>query len=179
MWEHGKLENWKNIVPKINEEKHGIYFYFSVRTNSEKRIECKKILEEKGLVFGEFQSHVSYLENLANIYKYAICPEGNGIDCHRIWECLCTNTIPICIRSVNTEHFASIYPIILVNNWNDLDIHNLPILKFSNEIKYKLSIDYYIYLIYDKIQNIKKMPVSPSIPIAKKSNLSWNRIDIR
>jgi hypothetical protein len=177
MFEHGKIENWSNIHSKNNEEKNGIYFYFSTNTNSEKRLEYKRIVEEKGLIFGSPKPNREYLEDLAMNYKYAISPEGNGIDCHRVWECLYTNTIPICIRSVNTEYFASIYPIILVSSWNDLDIHNLPILKFSDEIKYRLSIDYYKNIIYDKMQNIKELPVSANIVTPKKSNLTWDKIN--
>jgi len=145
MWYCGKLENWDDIVPNQNSDKTGIYFYFGVDTNPTKRSECKSILESKGLEFGRPMSHTSYLYALANQYKYAICPEGNGIDSHRVWECLYTNTIPICIRSINTEHFARIYPMVLLDKWDDLDVNNItpPNIDFSEEVRYKLTLEHY------------------------------------
>ena len=138
-WEHGKLSNWKNIRPLLNSEKTGLYFYFSVCTNTTKRNECKNILESKGLVFGEHRSHPEYLQLLANEMKYAICPEGNGIDCHRVWECFYTNTIPICIRSVHTELIAKRFPMILLNSWNEFDISNLSAPYFPSDIVRKIA----------------------------------------
>jgi hypothetical protein len=54
-----------------------------------------------------------------------LSPEGNGIDCHRMWECLYLKVIPICHRNVVTEYFAKIFPIVLVNDWQDLDLEYL------------------------------------------------------
>jgi len=174
MWEHGKLENWKDVLPKKNFEKTGIYFYFGVDTNPTKRSECKNILESKGLKFGTPISHTSYLQALANDYKYAICPEGNGIDSHRVWECLYTNTIPICIRSTNTEYFAGLYPIILLDKWEDLDINNIsnPVIDFSEEVKHKLTIDYYKLHISSKLP---KYSENAATNIERRPKFIWNR----
>lgn len=130
-WEHGNLRNWDNIHPRQNSEKTGIYFFFNIHTNALKRIECKQILESKGLVFGDSLSHSDYLQRLASEMKYAICPEGNGVDSHRVWECFYTNTIPICIRSVHTELIAKRFPMILLDSWNDFDMSFLPNLTVS------------------------------------------------
>jgi hypothetical protein len=145
MWEHGNIENWRNIIPKNNSEKNELYFYFSLNTNFEKRVECKNILEQKGINFGNPKAFREYLEDLAHVYKYAICPEGNGIDSHRIWECLYMSVIPICIRSIHTEYFASRFPIVLVDTWNDLDIDKIPspVIDFTDEVIKQLSIEYY------------------------------------
>ena len=174
MWDHGKLENWHDVVPKQNSEKNGIYFYFGVDTNPTKRSECKHILESKGLNFGTPISHTSYLRALANDYKYAICPEGNGIDSHRVWECLYTNTIPICIRSTNTEYFASLYPIILLDKWDDLDINNInpPVIEFSEEVKHRLTIDYWRLYISSKVPEYSKNAATNN---ASHPKFIWNR----
>ena len=52
-------------------------------------------------------------------HKYAICPEGNGIDTHRFWESLYMNTIPICKRNILVEYYSKYFPIIILNNWNE------------------------------------------------------------
>jgi len=137
-WDHGKLSNWDNVHPRLNSEKTGLYFYFDVHTNLIKRNECKNILQSKGLVFGEHRSHPEYLQILANEMKYAICPEGHGIDCHRVWECFYTNTIPICIRSVHTELIAEKLPMILLTSWNEFNISNIAAPYFPGDIVRKI-----------------------------------------
>ena len=58
-------------------------------------------------------------------HKYAICPEGNGIDTHRFWECLYMNTIPICLKNTLTEYYKQYFPIIVLNDWKELDVNKL------------------------------------------------------
>jgi hypothetical protein len=149
-WDHGNKENWNDIVLKPNCEKENIYFYFNVATNRTKRLECQRIIESKGLKFGEHCEHASFLRDLALNYRYAVCPEGNGIDSHRVWECLYTNTIPICIRSSNTSIIEQEYPIVLLDSWDDLDINNIPSpnISFSDGVTSKLQIEYYINKIF-------------------------------
>lgn len=42
-------------------------------------------------------SYEDYCENMTNC-KFVICPEGNGIDTHRLWEALYFTCVPIVIR---------------------------------------------------------------------------------
>jgi hypothetical protein len=149
-WDHGNKEHWNHIFLKPNCEKENIYFYFNISTNRPKRTECKRIMESKGLKFGEHREHASFIRDLALNYKYAICPEGNGIDCHRVWECLYTNTIPICIRSPNTSIIEKDYPIVLLDSWEELDLNKVPtpIISLSDEVTSKLQIQYYMNKIF-------------------------------
>ena len=54
-------------------------------------------------------------------YKFAICPEGNGVDCHRIWECIYLGVVPIIIDSIQMSFFKylHIYWIHAGLNWID------------------------------------------------------------
>ncbi len=58
-------------------------------------------------------------------HKYCLSPEGNGFDCYRTWESLYVKTIPICKRSVMIEEFAKIFPIYIVDDWEELDLSDL------------------------------------------------------
>jgi hypothetical protein len=53
------------------------------------------------------------------IHKFMACPEGNGIDTHRTWECLYIGCIPVMKRSVFTSFFEHL-PICFVNNWEEI-----------------------------------------------------------
>ena len=64
------------------------------------------------------------MKNLTK-YKFILCPEGNGLDTHRIWESILTNTVPIVIKNEFTLNLKKIgVPLLLINDWADLKIFN-------------------------------------------------------
>jgi hypothetical protein len=65
------------------------------------------------------QNFETYVENM-NTYTYCLCPRGNGIDTHRIWEALYFGCIPIVKRHI-THEFEHELPIIFVDDWEELD----------------------------------------------------------
>jgi hypothetical protein len=150
-WPHGNIENFLKVTPISHDKKIGMYFYFNVGTCPTKRNDCKRILESKGFKFGSNIPHDKYILDLATNMKYAVSPEGNGVDCHRTWECLYANVIPICKRTINADLLSKIYPIITVDDWNEVDINlfDKTTYKFNNEY---LSLDYYKSLIYSYIK---------------------------
>jgi hypothetical protein len=86
---------------------------------------CYITLIRKGLPFGSAAPNFgAYLQNLST-HKYAICPPGNGIDSHRIWEALYLGVIPIMLRSVFTEEIAKHVPCVLLNTWEEFDAAGL------------------------------------------------------
>jgi hypothetical protein len=123
---------WKHGNPKIHEEVYNmqiektkeIYFNFNKRTNRKKRNKCYNDIINKGIVWNNNLPYREYLIELKR-HKYAICPEGNGIDTHRFWECLYMNTIPICLKNKVTEYYKQYFPIILLDDWNELEISKL------------------------------------------------------
>jgi hypothetical protein len=124
MWPHGNLEVLNSVVkisPTIK-KKNDFYFYFKVDTNRRARQYCRSIIESKGVPFGNEMNNYSYLCDLAS-HKFAICPEGNGIDSHRLWECYYLGVIPIVLRSVFTEHVSRNLPCILLNSWEDFSMN--------------------------------------------------------
>ena len=76
----------------------------------------------KGIPFlKRFRNQREYLQELSK-YQFAICPEGHGPDCHRIYECLYLNVIPIMIRNNLTDYLSKHFQIIVLEKWSDLDI---------------------------------------------------------
>jgi hypothetical protein len=101
MWPHGNINNFVNIKNLNLDKEDKIYFYFNIHTNSVERELCRNTIQNKGIQFGYSQSHDTYLSDLSKC-KFAICPPGNGIDCHRTWKCYYMNVIPILLRSTFT-----------------------------------------------------------------------------
>ena len=155
MWPHGNIDNF-TIVKNFNKEDK-IYFYFNTHTNSIERELCKNIIQRKGIHFGNSQSHKNYLVDLSKC-KFAICPPGNGIDCHRTWECYYMNVIPILLRSTFTEHLNNILPCIVLNNWNEFNYNEIinkydELVKVLQRNKQYIDFRYYKELILSFLSN--------------------------
>lgn len=124
MWDHGNLSIFQNITD-FNKDKH-IYMCFNISTNRELRTQCLNTLSSKI----DFLSTIPPFENIRLLkrYRFCVCPEGNGLDTHRLWEALNVKTVPILIKnafSMNIKNVTNI-PMVLLDSWNDLDPSNLP-----------------------------------------------------
>ena len=62
-------------------------------------------------------------------YKMILCPIGNGIDTHRLWEVLYSNRVPIILRikNCNLYELYSQLPVIILESIYDL--HNIKLLE--------------------------------------------------
>lgn len=123
-WSHGNSKIHQEIYDMPIEKSKEIYFNFNKNTNKEKRDKCYHEIIKKGIKWNANLPYRDYLIELKR-HKYAICPEGNGIDTHRFWECLYMNTIPICLKNKVTEYYKKYFPIILLNDWKELDFNKL------------------------------------------------------
>jgi hypothetical protein len=87
---------------------------------------CKKSIEKK-INFLEPISHVDNIIRLSQ-YQFCICPEGNGLDTHRLWEALYVKTVPIVLKSVFSEIIKNTtgLPIVILDSWDDFNLDKLP-----------------------------------------------------
>lgn len=121
IWIHGNLDTLSLLMTFHEPKSRAVYFYFTMEINRNERELCFKELSKKGLVFGSYMYHIDYLIHLSN-YKFAICPDGRGIDTHRIWECYYLGVIPILYSSIFTRKLREILPCILLDNWSDFNM---------------------------------------------------------
>lgn len=134
-----------NIFHKIRKLKipktKFIYFFFNQNTHISRKNCYNKL--NKILEWNSSKSKHDYFVELAS-HKYAICPRGNGLDTHRIWECLYLNTIPIVIK----DDFPNIenLPIIVLNDWSDLNLNKINNLFIDQNIS-KLTVSHYSNII--------------------------------
>jgi hypothetical protein len=113
------------IQEKIKQEKfikNLVYMNHNINTNVSKRKKPYDVLESKSWVNTRYglngHDFDDYLDNIYN-HKFVICPEGNGIDTHRTWECLYVNTIPIEKRNINNQFYTDL-PICFVDDWEEI-----------------------------------------------------------
>jgi hypothetical protein len=123
-------------IPKTK----GVYFFFSLGTHPSRQ-ECYNTLKDV-LEFNQTRSREDYFVELKR-HRYAICPRGNGLDTHRLWECLYLDVIPIMLKtdSVNIGKL----PVMFVDSWDDLDVNNLTAMtvSFKNQALCKITMSNY------------------------------------
>ena len=124
---HGRKKWFKNV--NGNKSKF-ILSSFDIYTNYQKRSLTKEELSEIDIVDTKyFDSTKEYYENL-NSYMFAICPEGSGVDTHRIWESLILKVMPVVVLNSFTKNLKNnSVPCLYLNDWKDL--HNFS----NNELK--------------------------------------------
>jgi hypothetical protein len=100
-----------------------VYKNFSLGSNLIERSYINDVTASKGIHMAATCDHETYLENTAKSY-FSISPPGNGIDCHRIWECLYLKTVPIVRYHHAFEQFKDL-PILFINSWDDISLEFL------------------------------------------------------
>jgi hypothetical protein len=168
-----KLECLKHL-PNIS-PKHFIYSNFTLGTNKDFRKNCMLISqdteyitwEEPTLAFDKL--YIEYLN-----HEMILCPPGNGLDTHRVWETLYCGRVPIVIKVKNTRSYDfdslshglfRLYdklPIVLLNSIEELKNFSLLEKKLSEantkwDNCYLLDYYYWEKQIQDKIKEIKEM----------------------
>tara|TARA_R100000458_G_C8237867_1_gene217684 strand:- start:103 stop:891 length:789 start_codon:yes stop_codon:yes gene_type:complete len=120
------------------------------------RTDLVNLIEKKAVDADFFQSinGSQFDEYVSNLSKYAfcLCPRGNGVDTHRIWEALYMGCIPI-VQNHLTHKCLSDLPILFVDKWEEVTHQKLvQFLDDATSIMYnleKLSFEYWQNLIKD------------------------------
>ena len=150
IWEHGNEElilSNLSVIKKTNL----IFCGFDVNTNFLERFQCVNSMSKWGILNSNKLKFNDYLTELKKSY-FSISPNGNGVDCHKIWESLYHKTIPIVTDSVNIREYGNL-PIYIIENWDSFNLDDINLSLYDELIKKfdynKIDIKYY----YNKIKN--------------------------
>lgn len=153
--EFGKLSK-KN--PRKNSK---IFYDFKVNTNKEERGLALEFLKKSPLAeTQDYKLPPYFYHKKLQSYKFVASPPGAGRECHRTWEAIYLNTVPIVKKSYCEEYFSKAgAPIWVVENWEDIEGVDLD--KKYNEIMQKknesvLWMDYWINIINSKRNGYKR-----------------------
>jgi hypothetical protein len=115
-----------NGVDFLTESNGLIYGCFSTSTNKKERGPLAKILSNARHTFEEptfsIEGRILYLENLRR-HAFTVCPVGNGIDTHRLWEVLYMGGIPIIKENRILQSLLEGLPFVLVKKWEQIEDH--------------------------------------------------------
>jgi hypothetical protein len=123
---HRIYGNKKIMVDVSNEDiqkTNLVYLNFSINTYPQLRqLIYNKFSKENWVKIGGIEPTIEgrkkYLQEIKSS-KFVLCPRGNGIDTHRIWETLYMGSIPIVIYE-ETHHLLNDLPILFINNWDEV-----------------------------------------------------------
>lgn len=100
-----------------------VYCNHNIKTNPKKRQKPYDVLRNADWATVHMGANGSGFDNyLDNIYNhpFVVCPEGNGIDTHRLWECLYMGTIPIVTKNINNSFYDDL-PILFLDDWEEMN----------------------------------------------------------
>lgn len=144
----------------LTQKTTGMSYGFSLASGQE-RIMLQKMLEKHDLGFNVFEkTQGAYFKKMSG-YSFVVSPEGNGADCHRTWEALYLECIPIAKENYFINHFKALgLPILTIKDWNEIESFDEDFLnRRYNELKKdfnhkSLFMDYWIERILAEKQKL-------------------------
>jgi hypothetical protein len=113
---HGNLQLIKSIIDSNLSKELLVFKNFDVNTNYNERVKADRDTLKNNIPMWPHMQQTEYFTRLAQS-AFVISPPGNGIDCHRIWECLYFNAIPIVKNHQCFNQFRHL-PILFVDSWD-------------------------------------------------------------
>ena len=123
LWLKDKKERMIRKMQNPPKFKNLVYCNHNIKTNPKQRQKPYEVL--RGQTWATLHMGANgagfdtYLDNIYN-HPFVVCPEGNGIDTHRFWECLYLGTIPIVTRNINNSFYTDL-PVLFLDNWEQMN----------------------------------------------------------
>ena len=101
-----------------------LYFNFTNTSNPKVRSRCERELSRQGFPKNTPKPWKAYIEEMSQ-YRYCASPDGNGVDCHRTWECLALGVVPIVLKNPIVYAWFKDLPILWVDTYENLNLTEL------------------------------------------------------
>ena len=100
-----------------------VYMNFTIQTWPRERTHVFGLFKDKPWVTHEssvmtLDGRKAFLQSIRN-HQFVLCPRGNGVDTHRLWETLYMGSIPIVVRHIALEEFTDL-PICWIDRWEEV-----------------------------------------------------------
>ena len=155
----GKFDLPVPIDPAPRQKDILVYKNFKVASNPKERSKCDRYVDIPNDNNHKLTQE-EYYNTLAKSY-FCVSPDGYGVDCHRHWEALYFNCIPIVTKNNLTEYLSRYFPMCLIDDWSLFDItqytpelHHQMIQGFNRSY---LTLNYYLSNIEDTRHNVANL----------------------
>ena len=119
---HNKIFNYSH-TPTHTKNKL-LYINFNPNTNIKKRGWILPLFKNKKWVvirMGGIRGNIDHYLQDCKESHFVMCPDGNGIDCHRNWEMLYMGVIPVLEKSNFHNKVYKDLPVLIVNSFKELN----------------------------------------------------------
>jgi hypothetical protein len=116
---NGDIKDFLRLRKVKLEKKPRILFGF--KNTNPKRVQLKHQFKKLKITDETNGWNSFFYRRILLNYMFVICPEGNGIDTHRMWEALYLRTIPIIKKNMISNFIKKAkIPVLILNKWSDL-----------------------------------------------------------
>ena len=151
----GNTQIMLDVLKNDNEKKYLLYMNFNLNTYFERSVIYFKFKDYDwcfdGILNNTLEGRKNFLEDISKA-RFILCPRGNGIDTHRLWEALYMKSIPIVKYHITHSNLTDL-PILFINDWSEINKEFLEN-KYEEMINKewnmdKLKISYWLNLIHN------------------------------
>lgn len=117
---HKPHSMFSQIEKENNTKSIFVYSNFSINTNPSKRNRCLDFFKDNSYVLKEQNLAPTDFYRQLSRAQYSLSPEGTGIDCHRVYESIFFDCIPI-IKSCPLDDFYKNLPVLIIDDWGEIN----------------------------------------------------------
>jgi len=124
--ERNKQAKIRKILENVPNKKDLLYCNFDLNTNPIRKEWYESINKHLDIDMGNNLSDGfdSYIQNLSNA-KFTISPPGNGADCHRNWESLYVQSVPVIADNLFNRSVFYDLPCVFIERKNINNIYDI------------------------------------------------------
>ena len=136
---------WKAMnLPK--ETRNIVYMNFAMYTNpTERQLVWDMFKDKPWVTVGQPLPQEEFYKELRN-HRFCLCPSGNGIDTHRLWESIYVGTIPIVKRNLAHSDWMEL-PVLWIDDWSEVTPGLLDSVDMTNRSIEKAKLSYWVRVI--------------------------------
>jgi hypothetical protein len=120
---YGNLDSMIMVMNEDVEITNLVYMNFNIHTYPQERKIVWDLFKDKewttiGKIVNTIEGRTNFLREIKS-HTFVLCPRGNGIDTHRLWETLYMGSIPIVKKHNGYKEFYDL-PICFVDDWEQV-----------------------------------------------------------
>lgn len=121
---YGDLDSMIEVMSQPIEKSGLVYMNFTISTYPQERNHVWNLFKtKKWVTIGKNEATIAgrkkFLKDI-KAHHFVLCPRGNGVDTHRLWETLYMGSIPIVRRNIAYEEFYDL-PICFIDDWSEIN----------------------------------------------------------
>jgi hypothetical protein len=120
---YGNLDVMIEAMNMTKKNANLVYMNFNISTYPKERQSVFNLFQDKewvtkGSIENTLEGRGKFLQDIRN-HTFVLCPRGNGIDTHRLWETLYMESIPIVKKDIALTDFEDL-PICFIDSWEEI-----------------------------------------------------------